>query len=208
MIDRRKSPIAREGIPFLLAIAAITVGLWYFGDVFQAIFPFALLVLAYLVFRDPRREVSAAPLGVVCPVDGKVVEVSVTDKGVLAGEAHKIVIEVNIFGTYTARCPSEGKIMDMHCELENGSFALEGGGLWVHTDEENDVVLQFDGNRFGIPPRAIVDYGERVGQGQRCAYLRWTRLAEVQLPVAGRVLVTEGQRVRAGTDLLARLPHP
>lgn len=208
MIDRRKSPIAREGIPILLAIAAITAGLWYFGDPVHAIFPFGLLVLAYLIFRDPRREVAAAPLGVVCPVDGKVIEVSVTDKGVLAVEVHKIVIKVNIFGTYTARCPSEGKIMDLHCELESGSFAREDGGLWVHTDEEDDVVLQFDGHRFGIPPRAIVDYGERVGQGQRCAYLRWARLAELQLPAASRMLVTEGQRVRAGTDLLARLPHP
>ncbi|MGH8193188.1 MAG: hypothetical protein ACREQ8_02135 [Woeseiaceae bacterium] len=208
MIDRRKSPVAREGIPFLLAIAAITVGLWYFGDAALAAFPFALLVLTFLVFRDPRREVAAAALGVVCPVDGKVVEISVAQKGVLADDVQKVIIKVNIFGTYTARCPSEGKIMDPRDESETGRATTEDGGLWVHTDEGNEVLLQFQGYRFGIPPHAIVDYGERVGQGQRCAYLRWTRFAELQLPASGRVLVSEGQRVRAGNDLLARLPQP
>ncbi|MCH7854633.1 MAG: phosphatidylserine decarboxylase, partial [Proteobacteria bacterium] len=44
-------------------------------------------------------------------------------------------------------------------------------------------------------------------QGQRCAYLRLTRLAEVELPLAARILVTEGQRVSAGSDMLAKLPH-
>lgn len=208
MIDRRKSPVAREGIPFLLAFAAATVGAWYFSDAMLALFPFALFVLTFLVFRDPRREVVAAALGVVCPVDGKVVEISPAEEGVLPGVIQKIVIKVNIFGTYTARCPSEGKIMDPRGEPETGAIRAQEGGLWVHTDEGSDVLLQFHGYRFGIPPRAIVDYGERVGQGQRCAYLRWTRLAELQLPAGGRVLVSEGQRVRAGNDLLARLPHP
>lgn len=190
-----------------MAPAAIAIALWFFGLPFYALMPLALLVLAFLVFRDPRREIAAAPLGVVSPVDGKVVEVSVTEKGVLAGEAHKIVIRVSVFGTYTARCPVEGKVMDLHCELDGGSFPQEEGGLWIRTDENDDVVLEFRGIRFGIAPRAIVGYGARVGQGQRCAYLRWTRLAELQLPAAGRVLVSEGQTVAAGTDVLARLPQ-
>ena len=69
-------------------------------------------------------------------------------------------------------------------------------------------MLQFHGHRFGFAPLAFLGYGERVGQGQRCAYLRLTRLAEVQLPINGRVLVTEGQKVSAGVDVLAKLPHP
>ncbi len=55
---------------------------------------------------------------------------------------------------------------------------------------------------------AFLRYGERVGQGQRCAFLRLTRRAELQLPIASRVLVKAGQRVMAGADVLAKLPHP
>ena len=84
---------------------------------------------------------------------------------------------------------------------------LDANGLWVRTDEGDDVVLQFSGHRFGLAPRAFLQYGERVGQGQRCAYLRLTRLAEVELPLAARILVTEGQWVSAGRDVLAKLPH-
>jgi phosphatidylserine decarboxylase len=208
LIDRRKSPVAREGIPFLLVLAAATAAVWYFSEAVLALIPFALFVLAFLVFRDPRREVVAAALGVVCPVDGRVIEARPAENGALPGAVHRVVINVNIFGTYTARCPSEGKIMDPRGEAETDMGRAEENGLLVYTDEGNKVLLRFDGYRFGIPPRAIVDYGERVGQGQRCAYLRWTRRAELQLPATGRMLVSEGQRVRAGNDLLARLPHP
>jgi phosphatidylserine decarboxylase len=78
----------------------------------------------------------------------------------------------------------------------------------VRTDEGDDVVLQFHGHRLGLAPLAFLGYGERVGQGQRCAYLRLTRLAEVQLPINGRILVQKGQKVSAGVDVLAKLPHP
>ncbi|MDH5305492.1 MAG: hypothetical protein OEW64_15500, partial [Gammaproteobacteria bacterium] len=83
-----------------------------------------------------------------------------------------------------------------------------GNSLWVQTDEGDDVLLQFNGYRLGLAPRALRDYGERLGQGERCAYLRLTRFAEVLLPVTGQVLVHPGQIVVAGADLIAQLPRP
>jgi phosphatidylserine decarboxylase len=97
--------------------------------------------------------------------------------------------------------------MDLRGDQPRSSGPREASGLWLRTDEDDDVVLQFHGHRFGLAPRAFLRYGERVGQGQRCAYLRLTRFAEVQLPINGRVLVVTGQRVSAGSDVLAKLPH-
>lgn len=207
-MDGRRNPfVAREGIPFLVA-AAIAIWLaWQYVGPLYAIPPALLLAWSALVFRDPRRNVPAVPLGIVSPVDGTVVDVGLTDKSVLNGEAHKIVIRVNSFGTYTARCPVEGKIMDFRGDPGLKQAHAEASGLWVRTDENDDVVLQFYGHRLGLAPRAFLRYGERVGQGQRCAYLRLTRFAEVQLPITGRVLVSAGQRVSAGSDVLAKLPH-
>ena len=207
MIGRRNKYVAREGIPFLaVALIAIFFAL-QLGGIGTAIPPAILLVYFFLVFRDPRRDVPAVPLGIVSPVDGTVVNIGLTDKSVLHGEAHKIVIRVDSLGTYTARCPVEGKIMDFRGEQPSNQVAGEASGLWVRTDEDDDVVLQFHGHRFRLAPRAFLRYGERVGQGQRCAYLRLTRFAEVQLPINGRVHVTVGQRVAAGSDVLAKLPH-
>ena len=207
MKGRRNPFVAREGIPFLVAAAISVYGAALTIGIGAAIPPAILLVYFILVFRDPRRNVPAVPLGIVSPVDGTVVEIGLTENGLLNGEVHKIVIRVDSFGTYTARCPVEGKIMDFRGDKSLGRVPREASGLWLRTDEDDDVVLQFHGHRFGLAPRAILRYGERVGQGQRCAYLRLTRFAEVQLPINGRVLVATGQRVSAGSDVLAKLPH-
>lgn len=207
MKGQRNPFVAREGIPFLAATAFCSVAAWEYAGVYYAIPLTIVFVYFVLIFRDPRRNVPAVPLGIVSPVDGTVVDIGLTDKSVLNGEAHKIIIRVNSFGTYTARCPVEGKIMDFHGDRPDGQVPAETTGLWVRTDENDDVILQFHGHRFGFAPAAFLGYGERVGQGQRCAYLRLTRFAEVQLPINGRVLVAKGQRVAAGNDVLAKLPH-
>lgn len=199
--------VAREGIPFLVATAILIGVTWQFLGTLYTLPLAAVLAWLLMVFRDPVRDVPAVPLGVVSPVDGTIVEVGLTDNGALGGEAHKIFIRVNSLGTYTARCPSEGKIMDFRGAAPDAA-AGNGTGLWVQTDEGDDVVLQFHEHRFGFAPLAFLGYGERVGQGQRCAYLRLTRLAEVQLPINSRVQVRKGQQVSAGVDVLARLPHP
>jgi len=205
---RRNPFVAREGFPFLIAAVVGILVAWHFGGWPYSVAPAIVFLYLVLVFRDPRREIPAVPLGVVSPVDGTVVGIGLTDKGALNGEAHKIIIRINSLGTYTARCPVEGKIMDFRVELSRSAAPGGARGLWVRTDEDDDVVLQFHGHRLGLAPLAFLGYGERVGQGQRCAYLRLTRFAEVQLPINGRVLVSEGQRVVAGSDVLAKLPHP
>lgn len=209
MLERRRnSVIAAEGNLVLLLMLLLAGIVLHFWGPLYAVLPSALFVVLILVFRDPKRDVPAVPLGVVSPTDGVVVEVGVTDKGVLKKESHRIVIRVDSLGTYTARCPIEGKIMDLHGEPLDPGPGKQINGLWIRSDEDDDVVLQFRGHRFGLAPLAFLLYGERVGQGQRCAYLRLTRLAEVQLPIASRVLVSPGERVMAGKDVLAKLPHP
>lgn len=208
MKGRRNPFVAREGIPFLIGALIITIITWQLAGWAWSIVSGFVFVWLILVFRDPRRAIPAVPLGVLSPVDGTVVEVGLTDKGALNGDAHKISIRVSSLGTYTARCPVEGKIMDFRGAISDSAEAGAKSGLWVRTDEGDDVVLQFHGHRFGLAPLAFLGYGERVGQGQRCAYLRLARLAEVQLPINGRVLVKEGQQVSAGVDVLAKLPHP
>lgn len=207
-MERRNPLVASEGIPFLIAVAILTVVVFHFWGAVLTVVPILLLFYLFLIFRDPKRVVPAVPLGVVSPADGVIVDVGVTDKGALERECHKIVIRVDSLGTYTARCPIEGKIMDLHSEPSERLVAKNSSGLWVRTDEDDDVVLQFHGHRFGLAPLAFMRYGERVGQGQRCAFLRLTRHAEVQLPISSRVLVKTGQRVKAGADVLAKLPHP
>jgi len=207
-VEGRRNPfVAKEGIPFLLLVAVAFVAAVRYLDIIFAVSAGLLFVALFLLFRDPRRLLASAPLGVVSPVDGKVVAVDQAESGVLQGKAHRIRIEIDSFGTYTARSPVEGKIMDLNSIAADKAIDYETNALWVQTDENDDVVLQFIDYRLGIAPRSIVRFGERVGQGKRCAFLRLTRYAEVHLPISSSVLVEPGQIVVAGSDLIAKLLH-
>jgi phosphatidylserine decarboxylase len=207
-VEGRRNPfVAREGIPFLIMAAVAIYLSLRFLDVFSTVLAALLFLVLFLLFRDPRREVPATPLGVISPVDGRVIEVDLVDKGVLQGEAHRIRIQIDTFGTYTARAPVEGKIMDLRTVASNKVVDYQTNALWIQTDEGDDVVLQFSGFRYGLAPRSFIRIGERVGQGHRCAYLRLTRVAEVHLPIESKVLVKPDQVVVAGTDLIGKVPH-
>ncbi len=116
-------------------------------------------------------------------------------------------IKIDSLGTYTARSPVEGQIKDLRSVANNGIADYRTNALWVRTDEGDDVVVQFHGYRLGLAPRSFIGIGQRVGQGQRCAYLRLTRLAEVHLPIETKILVKPGQVLVAGHDLIGKLTH-
>lgn len=207
MQGRRNPFVAQEGIPFLLlSLASCWLAYQYLHFLWfgVALFVFAIL---FLIFRDPRRRIPAVPLGVVSPVDGVIVKVDLADKGVLQGEARRVVIRINSLGTYTARCPVEGKIMDLRSIAGDRVVDYQTNALWVQSDEGDDVVLQFHGYRFGLPPKSFIRFGERLGQGSRCAYLRLVRFAEVDLPLDAKIQVEPGQTVVAGRDLIGKLAH-
>ncbi|NIA27405.1 MAG: hypothetical protein GWP02_05055 [Desulfobulbaceae bacterium] len=207
MEGRRNPFVAHEGVPFLLLGAAIFGFSLKFLDVFFVVVAGLLFLVLFMVFRDPRRVIPASPLGVVSPVDGQVISVDLVDKGVLQGEAHRIKIRINSLGTYTARAPVEGKINDLRSFAGDQVVDYRTNALWIQTDEGDDIVLQFHGYRFGLAPMSFARYGERVGQGQRCAYLRLTRIAELHLPIGSKILVKPGQSVIAGTQLVGKLTH-
>ena len=194
---RRNPFVAQEGIPLLLLAFIAAIILIGYYDPLLALIPVTLFVFLFMVFRDPLRPIPSVALGVVSPVDGKVIRITSLDSGELGRPVHSVLLRVNTLGTYTARSPVEGKIMD------HGK-----GALWVQTDEGEDIVLRFRGYRLGLAPHALAQFGERLGQGQRCAYLRLTRLAEIQLPIDGKVLVEPGQTVIGGTDILGSLRAP
>jgi phosphatidylserine decarboxylase len=208
MRDQNTPLIAREGIPFIaLSLALVPLALRYFAP-WAVILPLAAAAMLVLLFRDPRRAVPPVALGVVSPVDGEVVDVDTTNRCVVQGEAYRIRICIDHLGTYSARSPVEGWVMDLSSKLGGVGSECPVNALWLETDEGNSVVLQFHEYRLGLAPKAFVPIGQRVGQGQRCAYIRLARFAEVYLPIAGRVHVEPGQRVTAGSDLIGAVPHP
>jgi len=208
MQGQRNPFVAQEGLPILGLVAALVVLILRYFEPWLALLPLAAFVWLVLLFRDPRRDVPPVALGIVSPVDGEIVEVATTDRCVVQGEAHRVRIRIDAMGTYTARSPIEGRIMDLHSRAEGVGPECPANALWVETDEGDSVVLQFHEYRFGLAPKSFIRLGERVGQGQRCAYIRLARFAELYLPLDGKVNVKVGDRVTAGRDLIGAVPHP
>lgn len=197
--------IAREGWPFIgLAFVLVMVAIRV-GNLWLVLATAFLTLVLILLFRDPKRQVPPRPLGVVAPVDGRILRVLPTNKGELRREAMLIEMTVDHFGAYTARSPAEGKVLSLRDNVRDGSRLTGSSGLWVRTDENDDVVVLMVGNRWVAKPRCFVGYGERVGQGRRFAFSRLARRARIYLPLSARIDVRPGQRVRAGADLLGEL---
>jgi len=177
---------------------------WYQGPLWAS--PVAVLcLLLFALFRDPDRSIPPLPLGVVAPVDGRIFEIACDVGGALPGKWTRISIKTSYFGAYTVRSPIEGAVLDVREEAEHPRLTAVPRGLWLRSEEQDDVVLLFPGDGRWFGPKAFVRYGERVGQGHRFAYLRLARRAEVYLPSTADIQVREGDRVRAGSDVLAEL---
>lgn len=180
------------------AIAAV------FGLPWLSLVGLLLTVAALVLFRDPPREIPSAPLAVVSPVDGTVTAVRpATGHG--EGEMGQVIeIRIHHLGAWSIRAPVEGKVMGLR-GLESGPER----GLWLRTDEDDDVVTELAGpsRPYWVRPVAVVKTGERLGQGQRFGYRRLARTARIHIRGRANISVTEGQRVLAGADLLATLIH-
>ena len=74
MTARRNPFVAREGITWLLLVAIGSGVVWRYASPGYLVIPSVLFIYLFMVFRDPRRNIPAVPLGLVSPVaDGSAV---------------------------------------------------------------------------------------------------------------------------------------
>lgn len=195
--------LAGEGGWFVLIAVVAAGGAVLLSLPWLALAALAVAVFALVLFRDPPRQVPSAPLAVVCPLDGVVESIDTVDA---EGKAGRVVIGLRIhrLGAWSIRAPVEGKVMGLR-GLSDGP----NRGLWLRTDENDDVVTELRGpsRPYWFRPVAVVKTGERLGQGQRFGYRRMARQAFVHIYGDVKIGVSQGQRVKGGADLLATLLH-
>ncbi|MAT65147.1 MAG: phosphatidylserine decarboxylase [Gammaproteobacteria bacterium] len=207
MARSRYPLIARQAWLPIAVTFAVAGLIWYFLALLWAL---PLLVLAALIawlFRDPYRQIPSTPLGVVSPADGLVESVDTVHDPFLQRDAVRIVLAMRGGDVYTTRSPVEGKVMDMLQAAGEGEGEAATHGVWIKTDEGDDIVIVMGRGRLGNPPRCFVQCGERVGQGQRCGFINFGSRLEVYLPANSRIEIRPGSHIHAGADLLGVLVH-
>ena len=191
--------IARSGWFTLGMLTLLALVLWRTaGFVYAA--PLALLALMVAFkFRDPDRPVPASRLGVVAPVDGKVLSIRRVEDGPFGTAALKVRLRVSPFTVYGVRCPVEGTVSDP------ATFCAASGtlrGFCLRTDEGDAMLLRMEHHGFGAP-KAKVNIGQRLGHGERCGSVRFAHTVEMFLPPTAVARVVPHDRTEAGVTVLA-----
>lgn len=196
--------IAREGLAPLLTATLVAVLVLNFVGLSASLFFWALALLVLLMFRDPERDIPSIPMAVVSPADGRVTSISATHDPYLQRQSFLVTVQMNLYGVFTTRSPVEGKV------LEPPNFpddARKPHGVWLQTDEGDDVVMVMNKGRLNNAPRCYIRYGERIGQGKRCGFVHLGGRVDIYLPEASRPMVSAGDWVRSGSDVIANLIH-
>lgn len=216
MADSGHSLISKPGYPYIALVSSIGAGVWVWLGWYYSLPAWLMLGFLFYIFRDPKRMIPAIPLGVQSPTDGHVTSVESRSDPYLDRNACCITIEMNPFGSYVTRSPTEGKICQRWFELgkkqpkedDKGFKGKKGSiGIWIQTDEQDDVVVRMERPSLLRNPRCYVQSGERVGQGQRCGFILFGVQVEVYVPTSSRINVQAGDRLIAGRDTLAKLVH-
>jgi len=213
---------AREGFPFILGAAALSAIAFAFA-VSRRSWPLWLLAFGLVVvtiyvayfFRDPERTGERGDRLVVSPADGKVVLITEVDEpAFIHGRALRVSVFLNIFNVHVNRYPVGGTVRYVHynpgrfinAAAEKASLENEQSSVGIDTGARRILVKQI----AGLIARRIVTYsreGEHVVQGERMGLIRFGSRMDVFIPTNSKVLVSVGDKVAAGTSLLAELPE-
>lgn len=169
--------------------------------------PFYILAAFCLYFfRDPDREIPTGPVA-VSPADGKVVVVKPENGG------QRISIFLNVFDVHVNRTPIPGRIAEIH--YQKGKFLVASKEEASHSNEQNVITVEGPLGRIefkqiaGLIARRIVCYkkpGDTVAAGERIGLIKFGSRVDVQLGPEWEVTVRVGQRVAAGSSVIARKP--
>ena len=172
--------------------------------------PFYLLAAFCLnFFRDPERAIPEGAVA-VSPADGKVVAVKADDAG-----GSRISIFLNVFDVHVNRTPIAGRVDSIR--YKKGRFLAANREDASGSNEQNVIAVDgnFNGRRTrvvfsqiaGLIARRIVCYktaGDILKTGERIGLIKFGSRVDVFLGPEWEIVAREGDRVRAGSSVLAR----
>jgi len=197
--------IVRTGIYYAAGLCAAGALIWWLLGAFFAAPLFLLAAFCLYFFRDPDREIPSGPVA-VSPADGKVVAVKPETPAL-----NRISIFLNVFDVHVNRTPIGGVIGKV--QYQKGCFKVASREECSTVNEQNVVTVQGDGTSVifkqiaGLIARRIVfdkKPGDRVSTGERIGLIKFGSRMDVLLGNEWEIVVSPGQRVSAGSSIIAR----
>jgi phosphatidylserine decarboxylase len=200
-----------EGAAILLPLGVIgVVSIFLVPPVGIAAFVAAGLV--WYAFRDPERVVQADPAVALSPADGTVLRVGPVFDDYWQTEMVEVAIFLALWNVHVQRFPLAGTVLGLRRKAggyrpamtEAATHGNNQLATYLETSAGPCTVTQIS----GLVARRIVTWaeaGDRVEQGQRLGMIKFGSQVTLRLPVGATVLVAAGERVEAGTTVIALL---
>ena len=201
--------MVRDGIYYAVALISAGVLVALVAGPLYALPLWLVAAFCLYFFRDPEREVPDGPVA-VSPADGKIVAVRAE-----APDLTRVSIFLNIFDVHVNRSPIAGTIASV--DYHKGRFLVASREEASAQNEQNSVTVQGHGTRVvfrqiaGLIARRIVfdkKRGDTVTAGERVGLIKFGSRVDVFLGPEWELQVRAGERVKAGSSVLALLRAP
>ena len=205
--------LAREGWGHIALALATALVVHFFAGALWAIPLWVMVVFVVQFFRDPSRTIPQDAGAVVCPADGRVIVVDQVEDPYLKRPARRVSIFMNVFNVHSNRSPVAGSIQQrwyspgkfFNAALDKAASENERNALWAKTDDGQDVVFVQVAGLIARRILCYVDKGDRLERGQRYGFIRFGSRVDVYLPVDSKIMVSLGDKVTGGRDILGFL---
>ena len=166
---------------------------------------YILAVFCLYFFRDPDRRIPTGQVAVAA-ADGKIV--AIQPEG---DQRTRISIFLSIFDVHINRSPIAGKITGV--QYKQGQYLVASKEEASSRNEQNTITVEGDGSVVvfkqiaGLIARRIVfdkKLGDQVDKGERIGMIKFGSRTDILLGPEWEIVVRLGQKVQAGSSIIAR----
>ncbi len=200
-------------LPGTLALLLALLGWGLLAGLAGALAVVGLLFMLYF-FRDPERAAPEDPALIVSGADGVVRAVEeVEEKNFLKTDTLRVSIFLNPFNVHVNRAPIAGTVAAL--AYTPGAHLLTIRNAASEHNEHSSILIEGEQTRclvkqiVGPVVRRVVYWlhdGQVLTKGERIGMMKFGSRMDIYLPKADvSVLVKVGDKVQAGTTVLARI---
>ena len=197
----------------LIGLASALVGFFFLCPIFYIALIFFCFCLFF--FRNPERECKQALHDgriLVCPADGKVVQVQYDPQAKFDGYHQKVSIFLSPLDVHVNWLPAKGVVEKI--QYHKGEFLPAFLPKSSHLNERNDVHMRIRNGRTlivrqiaGTVARTIrwwIEPGQEVQAGQKYGMIKFGSRVDLLLPRDVEIAVAVGDKVYGGHTIVGR----
>jgi len=204
-------PVAKEGLPFLVPSALLTIFLGGMG--WKVLMSLGILLTLFIAFffRNPKRKIPSLQNIILSPADGRIVHVGECEENrFLKEKALKVSIFMSLFNVHINRAPAAGKVLErsyhpgrfLVASVDKASLLNEQNAFVLETEDQFKILLI---QIAGFVARRIVCYakaGDTLRKGEIFGLIRFGSRIDLYLPTEVKPVVRVGQHVKGGESII------